>query len=316
MSELALSTSRLPAIASDSGLSAYLAAIKKFPMLSKDEEYVLAKRLAEHGDIEAAHKLVTSHLRLVVKIAMANRFYGVPVSDLISEGNIGLLRAVKGFEPDRGFRLSTYAIWWIKAAINECALNSWSLVKIGTVAAQKKLFFNLRRLKAKLGIYEDGDIPRNKAEAIAASLHVTADEVIDMNRRLAGPDSSLNQPIGEFGETDRQELLVDQQPSQEVVLAEKEDRALGLMLLKQGLATLTERERRVIEQRRLTENPRTLDDIGADFGVSRERIRQIENRAFEKLQAAVTQGLAATMPPVRPGTIWAAHATKPRMRPE
>lgn len=291
MAQVARISNRFPVIASESGLPAYLAAIKKFPMLSQEEEYALAKRLEEHGDIKAAHRLVTSHMRLVVKIAMANRFYGVPVSDLISEGNIGLLRAVKGFEADRGFRLATYAMWWIRAAIYECILNSWSLVKIGTQAAQKKLFFNLGKVKAKLGIY--GDIPPGKVDTIAERLHVTPEEVVDMNRRLASPDSSLNQPAGEFGETERQDLLIDHTPSQETTLAEKEDRGLGHKLLKKGLATLSERERRVIEQRRLTDNPRTLDDIGADFGVSRERIRQIENRAFQKLQAAVKQDLAA-----------------------
>ncbi|MGE4063214.1 MAG: RNA polymerase factor sigma-32 [Rhodospirillaceae bacterium] len=292
MAQLALTSNRFPVVSSESGLPAYLAAIKKFPLLSKNEEYYLAKQLEEHGDIEAAHKLVTSHLRLVVKIARANRFYGVPLSDLISEGNIGLLRAVKGFEADRGFRLATYAMWWIRAAIYECILNSWSLVKIGTQSAQKKLFFHLGKVKAKLGIY-GSDIPSGKVDAIAAELHVTPEEVVDMNRRLASPDQSLNQPVGEFGETERQDLLVDHAPSQEVNLAEKEDRALRLELLKKGLAALSEREQRVIQQRRLTETPRTLEDIGADFGISRERVRQIENRAFQKLQAAVKQNLAS-----------------------
>jgi RNA polymerase sigma-32 factor len=301
MAELAPTLNRFPAIASESGLPAYLAAIKKFPMLSKEEEYLLAKQLEEHGDINAAHKLVTSHLRLVVKIAMANRFYGVPVADLISEGNIGLLRAVKGFEADRGFRLATYAMWWIRAAIYECVLNSWSLVRVGTAAAQKKLFFNLNKIKAKLGVYKDGEIPRDKVAIIAERLHVTPDEVVDMNRRLASPDTSLNLPVGESRETERQDMLIDQTPSQEAILADKEERMLGLKLLKSGLATLSERERRVIQQRRLTDNPRTLDDIGADFGVSRERIRQIENRAFQKLQAAVTQGLATITS--KPGSV-------------
>lgn len=292
MAQLALTPNRFPEISSESGLPAYLAAIKKFPLLSKDEEYYLAKQLEEHGDIKAAHKLVTSHLRLVVKIAKANRSYGVPLSDLISEGNIGLLRAVKGFEADRGFRLATYAMWWIRAAIYECILNSWSLVKIGTQSAQKKLFFHLSKVKAKLGIY-GSDIPAEKVDIIAEKLHVTPDEVVDMNRRLASPDKSLNQPAGEFGETERQDLLVDQSPSQELMLAENEDRALGLKLLKEGLATLSQREQRVIEQRRLTDNPRTLEDIGADFGISRERVRQIENRAFQKLQATVRANLAS-----------------------
>jgi len=290
MTGLSLSATRFPVISSENGLPAYLAAIKKFPMLGKDEEYALAKRFAGDGDVNAAHALATSHLRLVVKIAMAYRFYGVPVSDLISEGNIGLLRAIKGFNPDRGFRLSTYAMWWIKAAINECVLNSWSLVKIGTVAAQRKLFFNLRKLKAQLGVYQDGNLRPDQAEVVAKRLHVTTDEVNEMNQRLA-PDTSLNQTVGDSGEIERQDLLVDHTPSQEVLLANKEERVLGHQLLKQGLAILSDRERSVIEQRRLLDNPRTLEEIGADFGVSRERIRQIENRAFQKLQASVMRGM-------------------------
>ena len=282
-----MSISRVPVLASESGLSAYMAAIKKFPLLEPEEEYMLAHRFADHGDTDAAHKLVTSHLRLVAKIAMGYRFYGLPVSDLISEGNVGLMRAVKKFEPDRGFRLSTYAMWWIKAAINEYVLNSWSLVKVGTVAAQKKLFFNLRKLKAKLGVYEEGDIPLEAAQNIAKRLDVTTQEVIDMNRRLSRSDSSLNQLVGEDGDTERQDLLVDNQPSQEAVLMEKEGRVLEASLLQEALTTLTERERRIIEERRLVENPRTLDDIGAEYGISRERVRQIENRAFTKLQKAV-----------------------------
>ena len=279
--------SRVPVLASESGLSAYMAAIKKFPLLEPEEEYMLAHRFADHGDTDAAHKLVTSHLRLVAKIAMGYRFYGLPVSDLISEGNVGLMRAVKKFEPDRGFRLATYAMWWIKAAINEYVLNSWSLVKVGTVAAQKKLFFNLRKLKAKLGVYEEGDIPLEAAQNIAKRLDVTTQEVIDMNRRLSRSDSSLNQLVGEDGDTERQDLLVDNQPSQEAVLMEKEGRVLEASLLQEALTTLTERERRIIEERRLVENPRTLEDIGAEYGISRERVRQIENRAFTKLQKAV-----------------------------
>ena len=279
--------SRVPVLASESGLSAYMAAIKKFPLLEPEEEYMLAHRFADHGDTDAAHKLVTSHLRLVAKIAMGYRFYGLPVSDLISEGNVGLMRAVKKFEPDRGFRLATYAMWWIKAAINEYVLNSWSLVKVGTVAAQKKLFFNLRKLKAKLGVYEEGDIPLEAAQNIAKRLDVTTQEVIDMNRRLSRSDSSLNQLVGEDGDTERQDLLVDNQPSQEAVLMEKEGRVLEASLLQEALTTLTERERRIIEERRLVENPRTLEDIGAEYGISRERVCQIENRAFTKLQKAV-----------------------------
>ena len=282
-----MSISRVPVLASESGLSAYMAAIKKFPLLEPEEEYMLAHRFADHGDTEAAHKLVTSHLRLVAKIAMGYRFYGLPVSALISEGNVGLMRAVKKFEPDRGFRLATYAMWWIKAAINEYVLNSWSLVKIGTVAAQKKLFFNLRKLKAKLGVYGEGDIPPEAAKTIAERLDVTTKEVIDMNRRLSRSDSSLNQMVVEDGDTERQDLLVDDKPSQESALIEKQDRVLGASLLRQALATLTDRERRIIEERRLAENPRTLEEIGADYGISRERVRQIENRAFAKLQKSV-----------------------------
>ncbi len=292
MGNVVSSLNRVPVLASESGLSAYLNEIKKFPMLAPEEEYMLAKRLVEHGDTEAAHKMVTSHLRLVAKIAMGYRFYGLPVSDLISEGNVGLMRAVKKFEPERGFRLATYAMWWIKAAINEYVLNSWSLVKVGTVAAQKKLFFNLRKMKAKLGVYEDGDIPIEKAELIAKRLDVTTQEVIDMNRRLSRSDASLNAPVAEDGDLQRQDMLVDTTPNQEQVLGDNEDRKLGLKLLTEAMTMLTERERKIIQERRLAENPRTLEEIGAEYGISRERVRQIENRAFAKLQAAVVKAMA------------------------
>ena len=282
-----MTNSRVPVLASESGLSAYMAEIKKFPVLEAGEEYMLAKRYAEHDDSDAAHKLVTSHLRLVAKIAMGYRFYGLPVSDLISEGNVGLMRAVKKFEPDRGFRLATYAMWWIKAAINEYVLNSWSLVKVGTVAAQKKLFFNLRKMKAKLGLYDEGDIPHEAAMKIAKRLDVTENEVIEMNRRLSRSDASLNAFVVEDGDTERQDLLVDDKPDPETVLGESENRTLGNKLLKEALAGLTERERHIIEERRLVDNPRTLEEIGAEYGISRERVRQIENRAFAKLQKAV-----------------------------
>ncbi len=282
-----MSSSRVPVLASESGLAAYMAEIKKFPLLEPEEEFMLAHRFADHADTEAAHKLVTSHLRLVAKIAMGYRFYGLPVSDLISEGNVGLMRAVKKFEPDRGFRLATYAMWWIKAAINEYVLNSWSLVKVGTVAAQKKLFFNLRKIKAKLGLYEEGDMPMEAAEKIAQRLSVTTQDVIDMNRRLSRSDASLNQMVMEDGDTERQDLLVDDKPTPEAVLGDKQDRKLGNSLLTDALGGLTERERHIIEERRLTDNPRTLEEIGAQYGISRERVRQIENRAFAKLQKAV-----------------------------
>jgi len=261
--------------------------IKRFPILEKEEEFMLAKRLVEHDDTDAAHKLVTSHLRLVAKIAMGYRFYGLPVSDLISEGNVGLMRAVKKFDPDRGFRLSTYAMWWIKAAINEHVLNSWSLVKLGTVAAQKKLFFNLRKLKAKLNIYEDGDLSTEAADDIAERLDVSRAEVHSMNRRLSRSDASLNVPVGEDGDLDRIDFLMSDTPDQETVLAEEEERTVGHSLLRKALATLNDRERHIIEQRRLTDEPRTLEDLGVEYGISRERVRQIENRAFEKLQAEV-----------------------------
>ncbi|MBL8629712.1 MAG: RNA polymerase sigma factor RpoH [Rhodospirillaceae bacterium] len=287
------SRSRMPVLASDAGLSGYLDEIKKFPMLDPDEEYMLAKRFYEHEDTEAAHKLVTSHLRLVAKIAMGYRYYGLPVSDLISEGNVGLMRAVKKFEPDRGFRLATYAMWWIKAAINEYVLNSWSLVKVGTVAAQKKLFFNLRKLKSKLGLYEDGDLPPEAAATIAKRLDVTTEEVQSMNRRLSKGDASLNQPVGEESDAQRQDLLVDDRPDQEAALGERQERTIGMKLLRDAMNVLTPRERTVIEQRRLSDDPRTLEDIGADFGISRERVRQIENKAFDKLQKAVVAASAA-----------------------
>ncbi len=284
---------RVPVLASDSGLSAYMAAIKKFPMLEPEQEYMLAHRYADHGDLEAAHELVTSHLRLVAKIAMGYRFYGLPVSDLISEGNVGLMRAVKKFDPERGFRLATYAMWWIKAAINEYVLNSWSLVKVGTVAAQKKLFFNLRKLKAKLGQYGEGDLSNDAVETIAQRLDVSTDDVINMNRRLSRSDASLNQLVIEDGDAERQDLLVDDAPDQETVLAEKEERQLGSGLLMRAMGGLTDRERHIIEERRLAENPRTLEEIGEEYGISRERVRQIENRAFEKLQKAVLAASSA-----------------------
>lgn len=277
----------VPVLKSESGLSSYLAEIKKFPILDAQEEYMLARRYADHGDVDAAHKLVTSHLRLVAKIAMGYRFYGLPVSDLISEGNIGLMRAVKKFEPERGFRLATYAMWWIKAAINEYVLASWSLVKMGTVAAQKKLFFNLRKLKARLGLYNEGDIPQPAAETIAKRLNVEMADVIDMNRRMWGTDTSLNHLTAPDSDTERQDLLADDRPSQETELAENQERRIRTEFLRRAMSELTPRERRIIEERRLTDEPRTLEEIGKEFGVSRERVRQLENRAFAKLRRAI-----------------------------
>ncbi|MCF8482355.1 MAG: RNA polymerase sigma factor RpoH [Rhodospirillum sp.] len=286
-------TFTLPAVSNEGGLSRYLTEIKRFPMLTVEEEYSLATRLRDEGDREAAHKMVTSHLRLVAKIAMGYRHYGLPVADLVAEGNLGLMKAVKKFEPERGFRLATYAMWWIKASINEYILNSWSLVKVGTVAAQKKLFFNLRRLKAKLGVYEEGDLSPEVVTKIATELKVSENDVIMMNRRLAGPDASLNVPVGEDQSMDRVDLLVDDGSNQEDLYAAHEEKSLGSQLLKDALETLTERERHIITARRLSSDPVTLEELGGEYGVSRERVRQIENRAFEKLQTAVKKAARA-----------------------
>ncbi|GEO82933.1 RNA polymerase sigma factor RpoH [Pararhodospirillum oryzae] len=283
----------LPALADEGGLSRYLTEIKRYPMLEAHEEYALAKRLQEEGDREAAHRLITSHLRLVAKLAMGYRHYGLPISDLVAEGNIGLIKAVKKFEPDRGFRLATYAMWWIKASINEYILNSWSLVKVGTVAAQKKLFFNLRRLKAKLGVYEEGDMPAEAVSHIAQTLKVSESDVVMMNRRLAAPDSSLNVPVGEDQSMDRMDLLVDDTENQEERYAMHEEQQVGRQLLRDALSTLTERERHIITARRLRSEPVTLEELGGEYGVSRERVRQIENRAFEKLQSSVRKAARA-----------------------
>ena len=301
----------LPVLASDRGLSVYMNEIKKFPLLEKEEEFMLAKRLVAHDDTDAAHKLVTSHLRLVAKIAMGYRFYGLPVADLISEGNVGLMRAVKKFDPDRGFRLATYAMWWIKAAINEYVLNSWSLVKIGTVAAQKKLFFNLRKLKAKLNIYDDGDLSFDAADTIAERLNVDSRVVMDMNRRLSRSDASLNVPVGEDGGLDRIDLLMSETPDQETVLANEEERKVVHKLLIQALESLNDRERHIIQERRLSDEPRTLEDLGGEYGISRERIRQIENRAFEKMSKCRESGGLLNLMSKQP-SLW--HCLLPRLR--
>ena len=277
----------LPAITFDGGLSSYLHEIKKFPMLEKEKEFMLAKRLVEHNDTKAAHILVTSHLRLVAKIALGYRFYGLPVSDLIAEGNIGLMRAVKKFDPDRGFRLATYAIWWIKASISEYVLKSWSLVKVGTVASQKKLFFNLKKLKSKLNIYSDNSLKDEEAGVIAETLNVDKNDVLEMNSRLSRPDSSLNVPISEDTEREAIDILVSKDMSQEDVYAQKQERQVGLSLLNKGFEVLNKREKHILEVRRLSDKPRTLEDLGLEYGISRERVRQIENRAFEKLKKAV-----------------------------
>ncbi len=277
----------LPALSSDSGLSRYLSEIRKFPMLEPDEEFMLAKRWQEHEDAEAAHKMVTSHLRLVAKIAMGYRGYGLPISEIVSEGNVGLMQAVKRFDPDRGFRLATYAMWWIRAAIQEYILHSWSLVKIGTTAAQKKLFFNLRKVKGQLKAIEDGDLPPETVKEIATRLEVTEGDVVDMNRRMSSHDHSLNAPLKVDGEGEWQDWLVDEGPSQETRLAEDQEFGRRHKLLERAMTTLNQRERKILVERRLKDEPATLEDLSKEFGISRERVRQIEVRAFEKIQRSI-----------------------------
>src|SRR5690348_10206404 len=298
----------LPVLKAESGLSRYLDEIRRFPMLEPQQEYMLAKRWREHGDRDAAHKLVTSHLRLVAKIAMGYRGYGLPIAEVISEGNVGLMHAVKRFDPDRGFRLTTYAMWWIKAAIQEYILRSWSLVKMGTTANQKKLFFNLRKAKSKISALEEGDMRPDQVELIAKRLGVTEQDVVDMNRRLGG-DASLNAPIRDDGESGEwQDWLVDDAPSQERILAENEESENRHKALVSALDVLNERERRIFEARRLADDPVTLEELAAEFGVSRERVRQIEVRAFEKVQKAVKSRMAAMeQPPAREALAAAAH---------
>lgn len=277
----------IPVVSPEVGLSRYLREIRDFPMLDAEEEYVLAKRWREHDDVKSAHTLVTSHLRLVAKIAMGYRGYGLPVGELIAEGNIGLMQAVKRFEPDKGFRLATYAMWWIRASIQEYILRSWSLVKMGTTTAQKKLFFNLRRLKGQLQAIEEGDLHPETVKTIADKLDVSEDDVVQMNRRLAGADHSLNAPMRVDGEGEWQDWLVDETPDQETVFGEAEEMGKRRDLLANAMQTLNDRERRILTERRLKDDPSTLEDLSKEFGVSRERVRQIEVRAFEKLQKAI-----------------------------
>ncbi|MET0527731.1 MAG: RNA polymerase sigma factor RpoH, partial [Microvirga sp.] len=275
----------------ESGLTHYLAEIRKFPMLAPDEEYMLAKAYKEHGDRDAAHRLVTSHLRLVAKIAMGYRGYGLPIGEVVSEGNVGLMQAVKRFEPDKGFRLATYAMWWIKAAIQEYILRSWSLVKMGTTANQKKLFFNLRKAKGRISALEEGDLHPDHVKTIAKQLGVNEQDVVDMNRRLSG-DSSLNAPLREDeGSSEWQDWLVDDSESQETRLAESQELDNRRSALSGALTVLNDRERRIFEARRLSDDPITLEELSTEFGVSRERVRQIEVRAFEKIQEAVKKNL-------------------------
>jgi RNA polymerase sigma-32 factor len=290
-------TVALPILTVESGISRYLEKIRQFPMLEPEEEYALAKRWREHGDREAAHRLVTSHLRLVAKVAMGYRGYGLPISEVISEGNVGLMQAVKRFEPEKGFRLTTYAIWWIKAAIQEYILRSWSLVKMGTTANQKKLFFNLRKAKSKISAHEEGDLHPEQVKLIAERLGVTKQDVIDMNRRLGG-DVSLNAPTRQDGGSDEwQDWLADDTSDQEAVLAEHEESDYRRKALGEALSVLNDRERRIFEARRLVDDPLTLKELAHEFDVSRERVRQIEVRAFEKVKKGVRHRVAALTDP-------------------
>ena len=283
----------LPMLSSDGGLPKYLRDIRAFPVLTPDEEFMLAKRWQEHEDVDAAHRLVTSHLRLVAKMALGFRHYGLPLSDLIGEGNLGLMRAVKKFDPDKGFRLATYAMWWIKAALHEYVLSSWSLVRLGTLAAHKKLFFNLRRVKAQLKIVDTDGLHTDDMQRIAEELDVPVNEVMLMNQRLSARDSSLNMPVTADIQIERQDLLMDERPNQEELLGDREEEAHGHGLLAAGFKVLDDRERDILTERRLRENPLTLEELGVRYGVSRERVRQLENRAFAKVQAAVLAAAVA-----------------------
>ncbi len=287
---MAALTTALPLVP-DGSLTRYLQEIRKFPMLAPQEEYLLAKRYQESEDATAAHRLVTSHLRLVAKIAMGYRGYGLPLGELISEGNVGMMQAVRRFDPDRGFRLATYAMWWIRASIQEYILHSWSLVKMGTTAAQKKLFFNLRKLKGQMQAIDEGDLSPENVRRIAEKLDVPETDVINMNRRLASPDHSLNAPLRADGDGEWQDWLVDERDDQETVLAERQEMGNRHTLLTQAMTALNERERDILTQRRLQESPATLEDLSQHYGISRERVRQIEVRAFEKLQKAMRRAL-------------------------
>jgi RNA polymerase sigma-32 factor len=285
---MTMAASALAVMSPEGGLSRYLSEIRKFPMLAKDQEFMLAKSWQEHGDTEAAHQLVTSHLRLVAKIAMGYRGYGLPIGEVISEGNVGLMQAVKKFDPDRGFRLATYAMWWIRASIQEYILRSWSLVKMGTTAAQKKLFFNLRKAKSEISALQEGDMHPDQVSVIATKLGVLNEEVISMNRRLSGGDASLNSPMRADSESEWQDWLVDDTtPSQETVVADTQEKSLRMGLLEDAMTELTDRERHILTERRLKDDPTTLEDLASQYGVSRERVRQIEVRAFEKLQKSM-----------------------------
>lgn len=289
-----MATTTLPILSGDSGLTRYLNEIKSFPVLSGEEEFMLAKRFQEHGESDAAHKLVTSHLRLVAKIAMQYRGYGLPVADLISEGNLGLMKAVKKFDPDKGFRLSTYAMWWIKASVTEYILRSWSLVKMGTMAAQKKLFFSLRKAKRRLEIADAREIDPDRAAALSKQFGLPANEIAHMDRRMTARDMSLNTPVShEEDAIEFQDTLVDDTPSPEAIVADREEKTVRNGLLKRALGGLTDRERHIFIERRLRDEPVTLEELGKSYGISRERVRQLENRAFEKVEKAIRSAAAA-----------------------
>src|SRR6185437_5313605 len=283
-----MAANQLAIMTPEGGLSRYLTEIRKFPMLAKDQEFMLAQRWKEHQDPEAAHQLVTSHLRLVAKIAMGYRGYGLPLGEVISEGNVGLMQAVKKFDPDKGFRLATYAMWWIRASIQEYILRSWSLVKMGTTAAQKKLFFNLRKAKSEISALQEGDLHPDQVSTIATKLGVLNEEVISMNRRLSGGDASLNSPMRADSGSEWQDWLVDDTtPSQESVVADTQEKSLRMGLLEEAMTELSDRERHILTERRLKDEPTTLEELASQYGVSRERVRQIEVRAFEKLQKSM-----------------------------
>ena len=277
-------SSNLPTLSGEGGLSLYLAQIKKFPILDAEEEYMLAKNWKERGNLKSAHKLVTSHLRLVAKIAMGYKGYGLPMSEIISEGNVGLMQAVKKFNPDKGFRLATYAMWWIKASIQEYVLRSWSLVKMGTTAAQKKLFFNLKKLKRQIAPREEGDLKKEQVKEISDKLNVNPEEVISMNRRLMGQEKSLNDPIKSDGKGEWQDWIADDSLDQELYISQKQEMDEKKSLLQDSIKFLNDREKKILEERKLSENPKTLDELSKKYKISRERIRQIESKAFEKLQ--------------------------------
>ena len=280
-------TPKLPSLSGEGGLSLYLSQIKKFPILDAEEEYMLAKNWKERGNLKSAHKLVTSHLRLVAKIAMGYRGYGLPMSEIISEGNVGLMQAVKKFDPEKGFRLATYAMWWIKASIQEYVLRSWSLVKMGTTAAQKKLFFNLKKLKQQIAPREEGDLKKDQIDAISEKLNVKPEEVVSMNRRMMSQEKSLNDPVKSGEKSEWQDWIVDQNLDQELYISQQQELDEKKSLLHQSIKILNDRERKIIEERKLSENPKTLDELSKKFKISRERIRQIETKAFEKLQKAM-----------------------------